>query len=146
MQICLYNTAVACQIYSPHYFFQYQMNNKDIHLDLLRKLEANPKYTQRKLSQEMGVSLGKVNYCMKKLIKKGWVKLINFSRNPNKVGYSYLLTPKGIEQKTKLTFAFLAIKLEEYEMLKNEISKLKDEGRKYYANVKDDEKLQSVRK
>ena len=101
------------------------MNNKDIHLDLLRKLEVNPEYTQRELSQEMGVSLGKINYCMKKLIEKGWVKLISFNRNSNKVGYVYLLTPKGIEQKTRLTFTFLAIKLKEYEALKNEISKLK---------------------
>ena len=59
------------------------MNNKDIHLDLLRKLEANPEYTQRELSKEMGVSLGKVNYCMKKLTEKGWVKLSNFNNNPN---------------------------------------------------------------
>ena len=85
------------------------MNNKDIHLDLLRKLEVNPEYTQRELSQEMGVSLGKINYCMKKLIGKGWIKLSNFSHNPNKVGYIYLLTPKGIEQKSRLTFAFLKI-------------------------------------
>jgi EPS-associated MarR family transcriptional regulator len=101
------------------------MNNKDIHLDLLCKLEENPVYTQRKLSQEMGVSLGKVNYCMKKLIEKGWVSLINFSRNPNKVGYAYLLTPKGIEQKSKLTYVFLKIKMKEYEALKKEISLLK---------------------
>ena len=104
------------------------MNNKDIHLDLLRKLESNPEYTQRELSQEMGVSLGKVNYCMKKLIEKGWVKLMNFSRNPNKVGYAYLLTRKGIEEKSKLTFAFLKIKIEEYEILKEEISKLKQDA------------------
>ena len=101
------------------------MNRKDIHLDLLRKLEANPEYTQRQLSKDMGVSLGKVNYCMKKLTEKGWVKLTKFSRNPNKVGYTYLLTPKGIEQKSKLTFAFLKIKIKEYEVLKDEISKLK---------------------
>ena len=80
------------------------MNNKDIHLDLLRKLAANPEYTQRELSQEMGVSLGKVNYCMKKLIEREWVKLTKFRRNPNKVGYAYLLTPKGIEEKVRLTF------------------------------------------
>ena len=101
------------------------MNNKDIHLDLLRKLELNPEYTQRELSKEMGISLGKVNYCMKKLVEKGWVKLTNFSHNPNKVGYAYLLTAKGIEEKTRLTYAFLKIMSEEYEMLKEEISKLK---------------------
>ena len=103
------------------------MNNKDIHLDLLRKLESNPEYTQRELSKEMGVSLGKVNYCMKKLVEKGWVKLMNFSHNPNKVGYIYLLTPQGIEEKTKLTFEFLKIKMKEYEILKKEISILKQD-------------------
>jgi EPS-associated MarR family transcriptional regulator len=101
------------------------MNNKNIHLDLLRKLELNPEYTQRELSKEMGISLGKVNYCIKKLVEKGWVKLTNFSHNPNKVGYAYLLTAKGIEEKTRLTYAFLKIMSEEYEMLKEEISKLK---------------------
>ena len=106
------------------------MNNRDIHLDLLRKLESNPEYTQRELSQEIEVNLGKIYYCMKKMIQKGWIKLTNFSRNPNKVGYVYLLTPKGIEQKTKLTFSFLKIKMEEYEILKDEISKLKQDTEK----------------
>ena len=103
------------------------MNNKDIHLDLLRKLEVNPEYTQRELSQEMGVSLGKINYCMKKLIEKGWIKLTNFSHNSNKLGYMYLLTPHGIEQKAKLTILFLKIKMKEYEILKKEISILKQD-------------------
>ena len=125
MQFFLYNAAVACLIFDFHLYFLHLMNNKDIHLDLLRKLESNPEYTQRELSKEMGVSLGKVNYCMKKLVEKGWVKLMNFSHNPNKVGYIYLLTPKGIEEKTKLTFEFLKIKMKEYEMLKDEISLLK---------------------
>ena len=101
------------------------MNNKDIRLDLLRKLEENPNYTQRELSEEMGVSLGKVNYCLKKLIEKGWVKLINFNKNENKVSYVYLLTPKGIEKKTKLTFEFLKTKVREYEILQEEIEMLK---------------------
>ena len=112
------------------------MNKKDIQLDLLRKLEANPECTQRELSKEMGVSLGKVNYCMKKLIEKGWVKLTNFSHNPNKVGYIYFLTPKGIEQKTRLTFSFLATKLKEYEILKEEITKLKQDAKKL-SSLKD---------
>ena len=106
------------------------MNNKDIRLDLLRRLDSNPKCTQRELSQEMGISLGKINYCMQKLTAKGWVKLINFSRNPNKVRYTYYLTPKGIEQKTRLTFVFLAIKMKEYEMLKEEISILQQDSEK----------------
>jgi len=106
------------------------MNRKDIQLDLLSKLESNPEYTQRKLSQEMEVSLGKINYCMKKLIEKGSIKLSSFSHNPNKVGYAYLLTPKGLEEKARLTLSFLKIKMEEYEMLKDEISKLKQDAEK----------------
>jgi len=100
------------------------MNNQDIRLDLLRKLESNHEYTQRELSREMGVSLGKVNYCMKKLTEKGWVKLSNFSHNQNKMGYAYLLTPSGIEEKARLTFSFLKRKVVEYEVLKKEIDAL----------------------
>ena len=73
----------------------------------------------------MGISLGKVNYCMQKLTAKGWIKLTNFSRSSNKLGYMYLLTPKGIEQKARLTSSFLKIKLDEFEILKDEISQLK---------------------
>jgi EPS-associated MarR family transcriptional regulator len=120
VQIYLYNTAVACLIL-------YLMNQKDIRLDLLRKLEVNPEYTQRELSKEMDVSLGKINYCIKKLTEKGWIKLTNFKQNPNKVGYAYLLTPRGIEEKTKLTFSFLKRKIKEYEILKDEINKLKED-------------------
>ena len=109
-------------------FFPTLMNNQDIRLDLLRKLESNPEYTQRDLSREMGVSLGKVNYCMKKLTEKGWVKLTNFSHNPNKMGYAYLLTPQGIEEKSRLTFSFLKRKVIEYEILKKEINALQLES------------------
>ena len=112
------------------------MNKNQVHFDLLRKFEANPEYTQRELSKEMGVSLGKVNYCINKLVEKGWVKLTNFSRNPNKVGYIYLLTPKGIEEKTRLTFAFLKIKMTEYEMLKEEINSLKLDTEKLKSSQK----------
>ena len=101
------------------------MNHKDIRLDLLRKIELNPEYTQRELSKDMGVSLGKINYCMKKLTEKGLIKLTNFKHNPNKVGYVYILTPRGIEEKAKLTFSFLKRKMTEYEILKKEIDELK---------------------
>jgi len=104
------------------------MNQKDIRLDLLRKLEIRPESTQRELSQETGVSLGKVNYCMKKLIEKGLIKIINFNQNPNKIGYVYLLTPKGIDEKAKLTISFLKRKVIEYEILKTEIYELKRES------------------
>ena len=126
VQIYLYNTAVA-------YLILYLMNQKDIRLDLLRKLEVNPEYTQRELSKEMDVSLGKVNYCIKKLTEKGWIKLTNFTHNPNKVGYAYLLTPKGIEEKTKLTFSFLKRKIIEYEILKKEINELKLESEEMHT-------------
>ena len=106
------------------------MNNKDIHLDLLRILESNPECTQRDLSREIGVSLGKVNYCIKKLVEKGWVKANNFRNNIDKRSYKYLLTPKGIEEKSKLTISFLYQKMEEYEILKNEINKLREDSNK----------------
>ena len=104
------------------------MNNQDIRLDLLRRLESNPQFTQRQLSTEMGVSLGKVNYCMKKLTEKGLLKLSNFSRNPNKMGYAYLLTPQGVDEKSRLTFSFLKRKLIEYDVLKKEINALQLES------------------
>jgi len=105
------------------------MNNQDIRLDLLRKLESNPQYTQRELSREMGVSLGKVNYCMKKLTQKGLIKLSNFTHNQNKMGYAYLLTPSGVEEKTRLTISFLKRKIVEYEVLKKEINALQLESK-----------------
>ena len=104
------------------------MNSQDIRLDLLRKLESTPHFTQRELSRDMGVSLGKVNYCLKKLTEKGLIKLTNFTHNPNKMGYAYLLTPSGIEEKTRLTFSFLKRKLNEYEILKKEIKALQLES------------------
>ena len=120
--------AVAYLIFFSQLFFQNLLNQKDIRLDLLRKLESNPEYTQRDLSKEMGVSLGKVNYCIRKLTEKGLIKITNFKQNPNKVGYAYLLTPQGIEEKSRLTFAFLKRKIIEYEILKKEIIALKLES------------------
>jgi len=76
----------------------------------------------------MGVSLGKVNYCIKKLTEKGLIKLTNFTHNTNKMGYAYLLTPSGVEEKTRLTFSFLKRKVVEYEILKKEIEELKFES------------------
>ena len=105
------------------------MNQKDIRLDLLRRLELNPEYTQRDLSKEIGVSLGKVNYCLKKLTEKGWIKLTNFKQNSNKLGYAYILTPNGIEEKSRLTILFLKRKIKEYEILKKEINELKLESK-----------------
>ena len=99
----------------------------ETHLKVLRHIEENPEITQRELAQELGVSLGKVNYCLKALIQKGWVKANNFKNNKNKAAYAYLLTPKGIERKAQITVTYLKKKVQEYEVLKQEIAQLESE-------------------
>ena len=90
---------------------------------VLRKIKNKPKSTQRELAQDLGFSLGKLNYCLKALRDKGLIKINNFSKNPNKINYIYILTPKGIAEKTKLTINFMKKKIKEYEELKLEIDK-----------------------
>ena len=97
--------------------------DKQDHFEVLRRIEKKPESTQRELAQELGFSLGKLNYCLKALQTKGWVKIENFKRNPNKINYIYILTPKGIAEKTKLTINFMKRKIREYEELKSEIDK-----------------------
>jgi EPS-associated MarR family transcriptional regulator len=87
-------------------------------------LEETPDITQRELAARLGISLGKANYCMRALMGRGWVKMDNFRRNPNKMGYVYLLTPKGIEEKTRFAVRFLRHKLHEFDALKAEIERL----------------------
>ena len=94
---------------------------------ILRLLHENPELTQRELGERVGISLGAVNYCLRALIERGLVKAGNFSRNPNKLGYAYVLTPAGIAEKTLLTGRFLKRKVEEYEALKLEIAALSRE-------------------
>jgi len=94
---------------------------------LLKLLEESPEMSQRQIAAALGVSLGKVNFCLRALIEIGSVKVANFSRSPNKKAYVYLLTPKGIEEKAKVTLRFLAKKQNEYEELKREINELKNE-------------------
>lgn len=94
---------------------------------LLRRLATDPDATQRELAGELGVSLGKLNYCLQALVTKGWVKAGNFSRNPNKKGYVYLLTPQGIEAKARLTVEFLHHIMQEYDILHREIEELQKE-------------------
>ena len=89
----------------------------------MRSLNKNPKYSQRELADDLGFSLGKLNYCLKALQKKGLVKINNFKNNKNKINYIYLLTPKGIAAKTKLTINFMKKKMQEYDALKKEIGK-----------------------
>jgi EPS-associated MarR family transcriptional regulator len=97
------------------------------HLKVLRLLQDNPDITQRQMASQLGISLGGMNYCLKALVEKGWVKMDNFSRNPNKLKYAYLLTPNGVRAKTRLTAHFLKRKLAEYEALKAEIEALRTE-------------------
>jgi EPS-associated MarR family transcriptional regulator len=94
-------------------------------LQLLKLLQEQPQLSQRDLAQTMGVSLGKANYCLKALMDKGLVKFGNFRKNPDKVQYAYLLTPAGLEEKTRITMAFLRRKVAEYEALEREIKALR---------------------
>jgi len=96
-------------------------------LRLMRLLQACPELSQRELAQHMGISLGGLNYCLKALIDKGFVKMANFSNSRNKFKYVYLLTPQGIAEKVALTSRFLKRKMEEYDALKVEIELLKKE-------------------
>jgi EPS-associated MarR family transcriptional regulator len=93
----------------------------DVHFRVLHLLEEEPELTQRELAQKLGISLGGVNYCLKALIDIGHIKVGNFSKNPNKSVYLYLLTPQGVAEKAKLTAGFLKRKLMEYHALKKEI-------------------------
>lgn len=114
------------------------MNNKnmdDTHpaspeawrLQVLKLLQADPTLSQRQLAERLGVSLGKANYCLRALVEKGLVKLGNFGRNPNKRQYAYVLTPAGMEEKTRITLAFLRRKEAEFEAIRREIDTLKAE-------------------
>jgi EPS-associated MarR family transcriptional regulator len=94
---------------------------EDTNFRVMRILEEHPEISQRELSKKLGVSLGGINYCLSALIDKGFIKAKNFSNNANKVSYAYLLTPKGIREKSQLTVRFLQRKMQEYEDLRREI-------------------------
>ena len=89
--------------------------------NVLRKIQKKPNATQRELAKELGFSLGKLNYCIKALQHKGLVKIKNFRKNPNKINYLYVLTPKGISEKTRITLNFMKNKMKEYDELKKEL-------------------------
>lgn len=96
----------------------------DIHYRLLKLLSERPNASQRQLAEALGISLGKANYCIRALMEKGWIKARNFRNSNNKLAYAYLLTPSGIDAKTRITARFLKSKLAEYEALKAEIEQL----------------------
>ncbi len=106
------------------------MLHDEVRYHLLRLLEANPEMSQRAVARELGISLGRVNYCLQALVRKGFVKASNFKNSNNKAAYMYLLTPRGIEQKAKLAIEFLTIKVREYERLRAEIEQIRSEARR----------------
>jgi len=97
---------------------------------ILKRLEADPEISQRELAGELGISLGRVNFCVQALIEKGLIKAKNFRNSKNKKAYAYLLTPRGIEEKAKITVEFLKIKLAEHRALTKEIKHLREEAGK----------------
>jgi len=104
------------------------MADENTHYTLLKTLEENPGLSQRDLAKKLGISLGKVNYCLNALVEKGYLKVNNFRRSDNKLAYAYLLTPKGIESRARMTVEFLKRKMREYERLAQEIEELRREA------------------
>ena len=98
------------------------MEDDQDHFNILREIQKKPNSSQRELAKELGFSLGKLNYCLRALQNKGLIKIQNFKNNPKKINYLYILTPKGISTKTKLTINFMKRKMKEYDQLKSEIS------------------------
>lgn len=106
------------------------MLDETTHYGLLKTLEENPGLSQRDLAKKLGISLGKVNYCLNALVEKGSLKINNFRNSDNKLAYAYLLTPRGVEEKARITLEFLRHKMHEYERLKREIEELTQEARR----------------
>ena len=104
------------------------MISDEVRYRLLKLLGPNPHLSQREVARELGISLGKVNYCLRALVNRGWVKASNFKNSRNKTAYVYLLTPSGIEAKARLTTRFLQRKVREYEALRTEIEQLRSEA------------------
>jgi EPS-associated MarR family transcriptional regulator len=99
----------------------------EISYKLFKLIEEDPDISQRELAKEMGISVGKTNYCLKALMDKGWLKARNFKNSNNKIAYAYVFTPKGLREKAKITARFLKRKVREYEILKSEIEQLQQE-------------------
>jgi len=110
-------------------------SNEETLYRLMKAIEANPEASQRDLARLMGVSLGKVNYCLKGLIEKGLVKARNFRKSNNKRAYAYYLTPRGIREKAAITARYLAMRMEEYERIRREIEQLSTELRENHSEV-----------
>jgi EPS-associated MarR family transcriptional regulator len=105
------------------------MLDETTHYGLLKTLEENPGLSQRDMAKRLGVSLGKINFCLNALVEKGSLKINNFRNSDNKQAYAYLLTPRGVEQKARMTVEFLHYKMQEYERLRKEIEELTHEAK-----------------
>jgi len=103
-----------------------RINYSEVELEILRKIEENPNLTQRQIAEHLGLSLGKINYLIQALLGKGLLKINNFRRSDNKLGYLYLLTPEGVDTKKKLTMLFLQRKSEEFDKLKKDMEHIKN--------------------
>ena len=104
------------------------MLNDETRYRILKMLEADPQASQRRIADELGISLGRVNYCLQALVRKGLVKVNNFRSSNHKRAYLYLLTPRGMEERARVTARFLRVKLDEYEILKRELEELQREA------------------
>ncbi len=111
-----------------HWLNALKMLDETTHYSLLKTLEENPGLSQRDLAKKLGISLGKVNFCLKALVEKGSLKINNFRNSDNKLAYAYLLTPRGVEEKARITVRFLKYKVQEYERLRKEIEELQSEA------------------
>jgi len=101
--------------------------DESLRYQILKRLQENPNISQRILAKDLDISVGKVNYCMKGLIDRGWVKAKNFKNSQNKLAYAYLLTPKGFEEKARVTLSYLRTRMKQYAELENEIEELRKE-------------------
>ena len=104
------------------------MLTEEVRYKILKLLEPNPELSQREVARELGISLGRVNFCLKALMDKGLIKASNFKNSRNKTAYMYLLTPRGIEEKARVTTQFLHAKMREYEALRDEIEQIRTEA------------------
>lgn len=107
------------------------MLTEEVRYKLLKLLEPNPFLSQRDVARELGISLGKVNYCLKALVDKGWIKATNFKNSERKSAYMYLLTPRGLQEKARVTTRFLQSKLREYDDLRAEIEQIRSEAERH---------------
>ena len=118
------------------------MKIKDIEYKALKAIETNKNLTQRELAKSLDISLGKTNFIMKAFVTRGWIKLDNFRKSNNKIGYAYILTPKGILEKTKLAWKFLNYKQNEYEILKEESGPIRSIAKSAEKNPLNEENME----